>query len=164
MLARYLAALAYQQADRDAASTYGSALHCSPPKLAIPMPLVARETTLSAKHSPGILCSYPVFDPSSGDRLVPRDHHAVPLTDEVLAVINADLATATFSTSAPSECEPSRQELTLRLRTPGATSPAGGLVEFVGTCPDVLRLSGDALWWRPKPQTLVVLTALLPTD
>ena len=164
VVARYLTALGYQQADRDAAVTLGDALHCSPPKRDKPSPLLAPEKTLRAVHSPGILCSYPVFDPSSPDRLAPRDFRAVHFTAEAMAVINADLAVSTFSTHPPTECASSRRELTLRLQTPGAQIPDQEQVEFVGTCLDVLRLSGTTLWWRPSPGTRAVLTALLPAD
>ena len=164
VVARYLAALAYQQADHDAAGTDGYALQCSPPKPDEPIPLIAPNATLRAVHSLGILCGYPVFDPSSSDRLVSRDYRAVHLTTVAMAVINADLAGSTFSTRAPAECAPSRRELTLRLQTPGGQSPAGEQVEFVGTCLDVLRLSGSTLWWRPEASTRAVLAALLPAD
>jgi hypothetical protein len=39
-----------------------------------------------------------------------------------------------------------------------------GPKEFVGTCLDVLRLSGNTLWWRPDASTRAVLAALLPAD
>jgi hypothetical protein len=160
-VARYLAALAYQQADRDAAGTLGDAPHCSPPKQET-LSLTTPDTTLRAVHAPGILCSYPLFDPAGSDRLVPRDYASVHLSNDDLAVINADLARNTFSTKAPAECAPSRQHLALRLQTPGAEIPAEAQVEFVGTCLDVLRLSGNALWWRPDPSTRSVLAPLLP--
>lgn len=163
VVARYLAALAYQQADRDASATLGDAPHCSPPKQET-MALVAPVATLRALHAPGILCRYPVFDPAGSDRLVPRDYTPVHLSAAELAVINADLARNTFSTNAPAECAPSRQQLTLRLQTPGAEIPAEAQVEFVGTCLDVLRLSGNQLWWRPDASTLAVLAPLLPAS
>lgn len=164
VVARYLAALAYEQADRDAAGVSGNAPQCSPPKLDEPLPLRTPLTTLRADHSPGILCSYPVFDPSGSDRLAPRDYQAVRLSTEAMAVVQADLAASTFSTRAPKTCPPSRRELTLRLQTPGAQIPAEEQVELVGSCLDVLRLSGNALWWQPDATTRAVLLPLLPAD
>jgi hypothetical protein len=106
----------------------------------------------------------PLFDPSSPDRLVPRDYHSVRLTAEELAAVDADLASSTFSTTAPAECAPSRHDLTLRLETVGAQIPEEGHVELVGTCLDVLRLAGNPFWWRPDASTLAVLARLLPAD
>jgi hypothetical protein len=148
----------------DAAATYGNALQCSPPKRDEPIPLAAPNATLRAVHSSGILCAYPTFDPTTPARLGPRAYRSASLSADAMAAINADLARATFTTRAPAPCGPSRHELTLRVETPGTHGPAGEHVEFVGTCLAVLRLSGNALWWRPEPSTPAVLAALMPAD
>ena len=161
-LARYLAAMAYQQADRDAATTVGYVLQCSPPKpddvLPLPAPLVALRST----HGSGMLCAYPLFDPAGTEPLVPRDYAHVPLTPAALAAIGADLATASFETKPPPRCAASSRQLVLRLQTPGSHSADGDLVELTGECLDNLRLPGHALWWRPGPAARAALVGLLP--
>lgn len=163
-VARYLAALAYQRADAQAATTSGYDLTCSPPKGEDAIAVAAPMDAVRAAHSAGLLCSYPVFDPSLPGRLQARDYHAVPLTRDQLDVVHRALMTSSFSTTSPPACTPSGREILLRLTSPGSHGPAGEVVDLRGTCPDVLRLDGYARWWRPGPEMRAVLTRLLPAD
>ena len=120
--------------------------------------------TVRVAHSAGLLCTYPVFDPSKPGRLAPRDYHFKDLTPAQLALVHRALSTSTFTTTRPAFCAPSPRQLALHLTSPGDHGPAGEHVDLVGTCVAVLQFDGYALWWQPPPEVRATLTGLLPAD
>ncbi|HEY3534102.1 MAG TPA: hypothetical protein VGK60_00940 [Pedococcus sp.] len=160
-VARYLAALAYQRADQQAATTTGYELNCSPPREGEAMQLTPPMESVRAAHSAGLLCVYPVFDPSQPGRLTPRDFHSVALTPGQLQLMHRALSTSTFTTTPPAPCSPSPRQVVLHLTTPGDHGPAGEHVDLVGTCTDVLQFDGYSLWWQPPQEVRSTLAGLL---
>ena len=163
VVARYLAALAYQRADQDAARVSGYDLHCSPPKLAT-ADLGAPGSQLQGARSTGLLCLYPVFDAAAPGRLVARDYRAVPLDARQLASVSSELAGTSLVKEPRERCDGSRWQLTLRLVTPGSHAEDGQHLEFVGDCAAALRLNGYDVWWQPAEGTRAMLAGLVPAD
>ena len=163
-VARYLAALAYQRADQQAATTTGYQLNCSPPKEGQPIPLTPPTDSIRATHSTGLLCTYPVYDPSKPGRLTPRDYHATALTPAQLEVMHRALSRSTFTQTRPTSCAPSPRQIVLHLTTPGDHGPAGDHIDLTGTCVDVLQFDGYTLWWQPPPDVRTTLSRLVPND
>ena len=162
-VARYLAALAFQRADQDAARVSGYTLQCSPPK-PLTADVEAPMSQVRTSHTTGLLCLYPVFDAGSPGRLVVRDYRAVPLDAGQLATVNSELAHVTLVGEPGDSCEGSRWQLTLRVLTPGSHAADGEHVEFVGECVDALLLNGYDAWWRPSESTRSMLAGLVPAD